>query len=1203
MPNELGNTRPFGDDVRRRQRLALILQLFLVLAAGLLGVVTNFATDGKQTSLPLRLLEQAAVPGLVLILVVLLIGHFVAYRLENPAPPEFAWASGRSPFPGLASFREDEAAVFFGRSAQTTEAMRRLSGSGTDPHERFLAVIGASGSGKSSFVQAGVLPRLRGQRWNVLPVMVPGVDPVGALAKVLAAATDHAQADVYARRIRRGSSELLALLRKIRRESGNAHRTVLVIDQLEELVTLSGEHDRALFLGALRDALHGDRHLRVVATLRVEFLGDLLNGRAAELFTNPLALGALSREDLMEIIERPAEAAGFRFESGLVERIVADTGSGDALPLLAYLLQELHIRSGDRGTATEADYRALGGVEGALTRHADQVTAELRADSDLEHVLRVLLRFVTVTSGDATRRRVRLAELDQRDRHIVDAFVDARLLISDVHDGGPVAQVAHEALFRQWAPLRQQVEAHTERLRRRAELERWAGDWESSGRDPDYLLTGTRLTTAERWLEALREGGQDTPVLSTFVDASRRRDHRFLRRVSLSIAEYVLAGVEEHPELAVLLTLAALEECDPAPVVRGALLAALAHSHCSAVLTGHTDTVRNLSWAPDGTRIATASRDGTARLWDTRGGLLRELHGHMGMVEMAAWSPDSQHLATASRDNTVRLWDADTGQTLLRLTDATDVVRGVAWSPDGLCVAAASRDRVVRIWEADTGRLCTQLTGHTDNVLGIRWSPDGTRLATASHDRTVIVWDIADARQALRLVGHRDFVEGVSWHPDGTRIATASGDHTVRIWDATTGEQTLLLRGHRDRVWNVEWSPDGRLLATASADRTARVFTADDAEERVVLRGHTDAVWSVAWSPDGTRLITGSEDATARLWEMEPKTIENAVHDAEGASVNALDSQGGTLVAAGEDGNVRIWEQSMARPVHLRGHNGMVRDAALSPDGKVIVSGGIDRRALLWNLEAGEILAELEHEGAIVESVAWSPDGDRVATGAQDRSIRVWDARDGSLLTVLRGHQDWVVGLAWSPSGRMIASCSDDRTARVWDLATGRENVVLTGHENWVDCVTWAPDETRLATSSADWTARVWNLATGQTERVLTGHGGRVPAVAWSPDGARLATASHDRTVRVWNAREEDEPLTVGVHRDRVLSVTWNGGSQLLASGSVDGTVRVWDTDMPLGELTRVARRRTFRALTSEERRAHMLAVGEEERSGVSRPW
>lgn len=198
------------------------MQLFLVLAAGLLGVVTNFATDGQQTSLLLRVLQQTAVPGLVLILVVLLIGHFVAYRLENPSPPESVWEPGRSPYPGLAAFHEDEAAVFFGRSAQVIEAMRRLNGTGSDPHERFLTVIGASGSGKSSFVQARILPRLRRQRRNVLPTMLPGADPVGALAKVLATATEPAQADAYARRIRRDSGELLTLLHRIRRDGEEA---------------------------------------------------------------------------------------------------------------------------------------------------------------------------------------------------------------------------------------------------------------------------------------------------------------------------------------------------------------------------------------------------------------------------------------------------------------------------------------------------------------------------------------------------------------------------------------------------------------------------------------------------------------------------------------------------------------------------------------------------------------------------------------------------------------------------------------------------------------------------------------------------------------------------------------------------------------------------------------------------------------------
>ncbi|WP_262391780.1 WD40 repeat domain-containing protein [Nocardiopsis sp. CNR-923] len=1145
--------------MRRRQRFALLLQLLLVLATGLLGVVTNFATDGQTTSPPLRLLEQAAVPGLLVILVAMLVGHLIAYRLENPAPPTFTWDTGRPPYPGLAAFSEDEAAVFFGREPQTSAALHRLNSVGATRQERFVAVVGASGSGKSSLVQAGVVPRLRNQRWSVLPTVVPGTDPIGALARALT--QDRHQADAYARRIRRDSGELSVLLDHARRTTDTGRRrTLLVIDQLEELVTLSGGHDRDLFLRAVDEALRKDRHLRAIATLRVEFLGDLLGGGAAPLFTNPLAIGALSRAELVDIIDGPARAAGFRLEPGLSERIVSDTGSGDALPLLAHLLQELYIRVGSGGIATEADYRALGGVDGALSRHTDQVVAELREDVNLVDILRVLLRFVTVTSGDATRRRVRLSDLDTGQRRIVDAFVDARLLVSDVHDGGVIAQVTHEALFRQWAPLRQEVEAHAERLRQRAELERWAGDWEGSGRSPDYLLTGTRLATAERWLSALRDTGQDTPDLNAFVDASRRRDLGFLRRVSHSIAEYVLANVEDYPELAVLLALAALEECDPVPAARVALLSALSYSHCRAVMTGHTDTVRNLAWSPDGGRIATASRDGTARVWSAGGRLLRELRGHMGMVEMVSWSPDSTRVATASRDRTVRVWDAESGQSSMRLTDATDVVRGVAWSPDGRFIAGASRDRVVRVWESDTGRLAIELTGHSDNVLGIQWSPDGDQLATASHDQTVIVWDVHAGQGALTLRGHRDFVEGVAWSPDGRSIATASGDHTVRVWDATDGTQRLLIRGHRDRVWNVQWSPDGSMVATASADRTARVFSAHDAEERAVLRGHTDAVWGVTWSADGHLLATASEDGTARVWELLPRTVETVVHTGHSAPVNAVAVGGSVLVSASDDGNIGAWvdhgEEDRSGDL-FQGNVGKIRDAACSLDGRRVAFGGTARQAVLRDLNAGGRAVVLDHDGAIVESVAWSPDGTRVATGAQDRVIRIWDSEDGSLLVTLAGHQDWVVGLDWSPSGRFIASCSDDRTARVWDLSTGRERAVLTGHENWVDAVSWSPDETRIVTSSADWTARVWNLATGRTDTILNGHSGRVPGVAWSPDGARIATASYDRTIRVWDANSAWESVVIGVHRDRAACVTWSqDGSRSSRARSTPPCVR-----------------------------------------------
>ncbi len=176
-------------------------------------------------------------------------------------------------------------------------------------------------------------------------------------------------------------------------------------------------------------------------------------------------------------------------------------------------------------------------------------------------------------------------------------------------------QVAHEALFRQWAPLRQEVATRAEALKRRTELDRWAADWTNSGRSPDYLLTGQRLVLAGQWLEAMTSAGQDSPAGRALLDASRSHDTAFLHRVSESIGGYALANVDRHPELAILLTASALTECPPTPIARRALMAALAFSHLDAVLAGHTDAVRGVAWSPDGQQVATASRDGTARIW------------------------------------------------------------------------------------------------------------------------------------------------------------------------------------------------------------------------------------------------------------------------------------------------------------------------------------------------------------------------------------------------------------------------------------------------------------------------------------------------------------------------------------------------------------------------------------------------------------
>ncbi|MET8090775.1 AAA family ATPase [Micromonospora sp. NPDC005220] len=1167
--------------MRPSRRPPIALQLSLLIIAVLLEIAANFFANADTSPLSAGI-RQAAGPALIVLLVVLIVGNGLVLWWQAPRSPRPVWRSDRSPYPGLSAFTEQDASVFFGRDEQVTELVRRLHELGLDAPARFVCVTGASGSGKSSLVHAGIVPRLREGRWQVLPAVTPAGEPLGVLADlaVTLGAADRASA---LREVRSRPDSLARHLTAWRARKGHRHgRVLLILDQLEELVTLSSAAEQATFLEQIATALDADRRLWVVATLRVEFLADLLAGPRPELFASPVALGTMRPADLVAVVEQPAQLAGTRFEDGLVEQIVADTATPDALPLLAYLLQELHRAAGPGQTATRQAYQALGGVAGALGRQADAAMAEVRRESSTEDVLATLLRLVAMEGAEPTRRRVPLRDLSDIQRRVIGVFTDARLLTIDVTDGAPYAQVAHEALFRRWAPLRQQVEARAEQLRRRTELERWAADWVHAGRSADYLLTGERLELAGQWLEAMESAGQDSPAARALVNASRSRDTAFLHRVSETIGQFALGNVDRYPELAVLLTSAALQECPPTPIARRALMAALAFSHTEAVLAGHTDAVRGVAWSPDGTHLVTASRDGTARIWhaDT-GTVVRVLSGHTGMVDAVDWSPDATRLATASRDGTVRVWDAATAATVAVLPCA-DVARGVTWSPDGSRLAGSSRDRTVQVWDTTTWQLTARLLGHEGDVWGLRFAPDSRRLASASHDRSVIVWNLATAKAERRLTGHGDFVEAIAWSPDGNQLVTGSGDQTVRIWDVTNGETRHVIGGQGSPVWSVAWSPDGRTVVFASGDGSVRAWDVHRLREMAELRGHSQVAWSVALSPDGRRAVSGSGDGTARLWTIQPRGAEQRLLAGHDGPVTALAlDRTAKIVTGGADGTVRIWQPDGTADVMALPEP--VLSVACSPTADLIAVVVRDGSIHLIGTDSDVQI------GAEAESLAWSPDGSRLAAGCKDNSVRVWDVRTSSSAGVLRGHADWVGTLAWSPSGRYLASGSDDRTVRVWDIEHPGESTVHSGHQNYVDGLSWAPDERRLATCSADWTVRVWDLTGSDQPRVMTGHDKRVRSVAWAPDGRRLASCSDDRTIRIWASADDDQSEVVGVHRDAVTSLAWLPDGRQIVTGSVDGTARVWADVVDLDELTVAAGSRAFRALTNDERQAHLL--------------
>ncbi|MGH3755570.1 MAG: TIR domain-containing protein, partial [Pseudonocardiaceae bacterium] len=612
------------------------------------------------------------------------------------------WREGDNPFPGLEPFTAALSRVFFGRAAQAREVGNRLRAKGSTGG--LLAIVGPSGCGKSSLLNAAVVPLLDSDpAWLTVPRLVPGSDPLPELARVLAVTATRlglgwSASDV--RGVLEGGTDGLRRVADDLLAAGPAtpQRLLVAVDQAEELFTRTAPDARQRFAQLLDDAVTGP--VQVVAAMRSEFLDDLrdlpaLAGVAVEAYV----LAPLDREMLRDVIEQPAKVARLRLENGLVAALVAGTGSGEALPLLAFTLRQLADGLPAGGTLTLDRYHDLGGVSGALTRHADAALAEAVAASGLtgQEVLAGLTRLVTVDdTGRRARRRITTASLVDPLRVALQVFVDRRLLLSDTDDGQGWLTVAHEALLTGWPPLDTATAGSTVALRTARAVEQAAAEWDSAGRPGHYLWDDQRLTTTLTTLEIAGDGGSRHPAgppivelgdeAAAFLDATVQRVHALKERErrrrtrtivvlsALLVLALIAAGIavwQQHqasgaqrliiargmvvqadrirdrdPRGALQLGVAA-RHFDNSPHTHASLLQTLESTSPFKTLTGHTGTVWGVAFAPNGRTLATTSYDRTVRLWDLSDGdqprpLGTPLTGHTGTVWGVAFAPDGR---------------------------------------------------------------------------------------------------------------------------------------------------------------------------------------------------------------------------------------------------------------------------------------------------------------------------------------------------------------------------------------------------------------------------------------------------------------------------------------------------------------------------------------------------------------------------------
>ena len=1082
-----------------------------------------------------------------------------------------------NPYQGLAAFKETDRDFFFGREQLTEELINTIY------HTPFLALLGSSGSGKSSLINAGIIPRIRQSRDFLIFKSRPGNDPFEELARCIA---KHLypnksqlqlriqQSKDLAKKLQSAPEYLSELMQFCLHDSGK-NSLIIFIDQFEELFThieseLAKKTVRQYEIALGKLVANSDGNIKLVLAMRADFLGIALTHRHLAIILSQYSnstkyLSPMNSAELRSVILAPAGKQGVSVEDGLTNQLLNELDKNtESLPLLQHVLS-LVWQSRNSSKLKLVDYTRLGGIATALETQADRFLANLATKEQKDQVKLIFLRLINLGERqNDTRRRADMTEFDSQAEPLIQQLTQQRLIATQGgHDPkSAFVEISHEALIKSWGSLKEWINENRNQLQIQHQISKAAKDWHENGRDDSWLLNGARLSTAQYWLKENKPVATD--LEKDLLNKSKSKEEKKQKRqfhitasvIILLSAFAIFAGFQWN--IARINAEVAEKNAEDA---RQKELQATKEKLKSNYNLAKAFEEKSLFSISRGNNQATGHVLGSNSKNEYRKALLYALETQRHPLPIGAKTLLYTAFYQLSNlpNSTWNTFKFDTSYLLGKTKkEHSSQISSLVYSSDGKVIKSRSQDGAVRLWDVASSTLMTRITD------------------------TKYIPPPADARTFAtgKAVSGLEIVEQ-TYDPKGKFVASGTEGGYIKIWNLKSGELIHNLEWHSDRILALAYSADGKIISSGSSDKTIRSWNAETGEIISVIDSPSEAVSALAYSPDGKTLTFGLTNGAIRYWKLQPHQSANKVEieikkesDVRGFSFSP-DSQ--TIVSS-TNNVTRLWDTITGE--NIKNFNKSYSNPTYSPDGKTI-AGNNDKFVFFLDSQTG---LPVQHNGRQfdiklyfqIKTFKYSPDNRLMAIATSGHNIDLWNVKSGDNIPYLdiksgltryslNGDKDQkeknydslgrdirvINDLAFSPDSKTIASGSSDSIIRIWSIESGKIIRYLEGHALSVKALSYSPDGKNIASSSGN-TIRLWSTQSGKTIKVLEAQEADILTLNYSPDGKFIASGSKDGSIILWDA-QSGEIINTFHDSGKIWQVAFSPDGKFIASESDAG--------------------------------------------------